>query len=241
MSALLEIMDKKNRVLVDYRTDNESIDELNKLGLNVYKTSPLNSLYNEVSGHPDMQIHFINNAAFCAPENYEYYSSFQFDNLKLVHCTKSLSGKYPYDIAYNVCNVGNYVCCRASYTALEILSTYRSLNKEIVNVNQGYAKCNICIVSKKAIITSDDSIYRALHSKDIDILKIKKGYIELYNMEGFIGGASGLINEKILCFNGDLKTHPDCDNIISFAKNSGVDVISLNKGNLKDIGSIIQF
>ena len=60
-------------------------------------------------------------------------------------------------------------------------------------------------------------------------------------MQGFIGGASGLINKTTLCFNGDLKTHPDCNNIIDFCKNVGVDTISLNKGNLVDIGTIMQF
>ena len=73
-----------------------------------------------------------------------------------------------------------------------------------------------------------------------NILK-KKGFIELYNMEGFIGGASGLIDNKTLCFNGNIKTHPDAENIKSFCKNAGVDVISLNNGNLKDIGSILVF
>lgn len=60
-------------------------------------------------------------------------------------------------------------------------------------------------------------------------------------MNGFIGGASGLINKNLLCFNGDIKTHPDYENINSFCKNVGVEVYSLNKGMLKDIGSIIAF
>ena len=34
---------------------------------------------------------------------------------------------------------------------------------------------------------------------NLNVLKIKDGYINLYNMKGFIGGASGLINNT-LCF-----------------------------------------
>ena len=61
-----------NRVLVDFRTEDITISELRNLGVDVYKTTAVNSLYGEVSGHPDMQIHFINNRAICAPETYNY-------------------------------------------------------------------------------------------------------------------------------------------------------------------------
>ena len=49
-----------NRVLVDYRTSEESVQELIKLGIDVYKSTRVESLYEEVTGHPDMQIYFIN-------------------------------------------------------------------------------------------------------------------------------------------------------------------------------------
>lgn len=229
------------RVLVDYRTDKESIKELQMLGVSVFKSTPLKVLYNEVMGHPDMQIHFVNGKAICADGTYEYYKSLQFSDIELICGSKKLTATYPDDVAYNVCEVGKYLVARPLSTASEILAEYRNLKKEILSVKQGYAKCSICKVNDNSVITADNGIYKTLNEKGINVLKVKPGYIELYNMIGFIGGASGLINDRILCFNGNIKTHPDSENIIAFCKNVGVDVVSLNNGNLTDIGSIMLF
>lgn len=230
-----------NRVMVDYRTDKVSITELERLGVNVYKTTPVKSLYEEVMGHADMQIHFIDNKAICAPEVYNYYKSLDFADVELIRGSKELKSTYPDDVAYNVCNIGEYVILRPLSVAIEILSEYHYLKKKILKSKQGYAKCSICVVNDNSAITADNGMYKLLKENELNVLKIEEGHIELNNMKGFIGGASGLINDNTLCFNGDLKTHPDCENIISFCKNVGVDTVSLNKGNLVDIGSILRF
>ncbi len=230
-----------NRVLVDCRIEKESIDELNRMGVTVYKSTLIKSLYDEISGHPDIQIHFINNKAICAPEVYDYYCSLNIENLELICGSSKLKSEYPLDIAYNVCSLGKYVICRPLCTAIEILSEYHNLKKEILNTKQGYAKCSICVVNDESAITADEGIYKLLNNNKINVLKIRKGHIELNNMGGFIGGASGLINERTLCFNGNLKTHPDYQNIMDFCNNVNVDVVSLNNGPLKDVGSILQF
>ncbi len=229
-----------NRVLIDFRTDLETIKELNRIGYSVYKTTPVNSLYEEVKGHADMQIHFINSKAICAPETYNYYNMLNFDGIELIKGSKPLKPTYPDDVLYNVCNIGKYVISRPLCTAIEIFSEYRSLKKEFLNARQGYAKCSICVVNENSAITADNGMYKLLKSNGINVLKIKEGYVSLYNMKGFIGGASGLIN-NILYFNGDIKTHPDYENIKSFCNNVGVDIYSLNKGPLIDIGTIMQF
>ena len=57
---------------------------------------------------------------------------------------------------------------------------------------------------------------------------------------GFIGGASGLFDEGMLVFNGNIKTHPDYNNIKYFCTNHHVNIYSLHDGELEDIGSVIQ-
>lgn len=230
-----------DRVLVDYRTDKTAINELEKLGVAVYKTTPIESLYKEVCGHSDMQMHFVNEKAICAPETYNYYKTLNLSNIELICGTKNLTDKYPDDIAYNVCSIGDFVICRPLCTAIEILSEYRSLNKNILNSKQGYAKCSICVVNDYSAITADNGMYKLLKTAGINVLKIQEGFIELYNMNGFIGGATGLINNNTLCFNGDLETHPDSNEIKAFCKNVNIDTVSLNRGYLKDIGSILKF
>ena len=230
-----------NRVLVDYRTNDDSINELKRMGMSVYKSTSVKSLYKEVNGHPDMQIHFINNKAICAPDVYDYYKSLNFYGINLIPGKMNLKSSYPDDVAYNVCAMGKYLICRPLSVTIEILAEYHNLKTEILISKQGYAKCSICVVNDYSAITADNGMYKLLNNVGINVLKIEEGFIDLYDMQGFIGGASGLINKTTLCFNGDLKTHPDCNNIIDFCKNVGVDTISLNKGNLVDIGTIMQF
>ena len=95
-------------------------------------------------------------------------------------------------------------------------------------------------MNSETAITSDSGLYRLMASKGLNVLKISPYDIELYNMSGFIGGASGLLYDNLLAFNGDLSTHRDHKNIEDFCRNVGVDTVSLSHGILKDIGSIIS-
>ena len=226
-------------VLTDYRISKDSVNSLQAMGIEVLKTAKLNTVGNNICGHTDVQIHHFGKGRFvCAPEAYDYYKSI-LPYAEIIKGSKRLSEKYPADVPYNAAAFGEYLICSTACTAIEILSEYLSLNRKILNVKQGYAKCSICVVSSNAIITSDKGIYKIAKSNGIDVLLIEPGYIELYGMSGFIGGASGLIAPDMLAVNGNIKTHVSCDDIISFCKNYGVDVVSLNNGNIVDIGSII--
>ena len=109
-----------------------------------------------------------------------------------------------------------------------------------ISIKQGYAKCNICIVDHRSIITSDKGIFDALASYPIDVLLISPGSILLKNYQyGFIGGASGLIAPDKLAFCGQVEQHPDGKAICAFTAKRGVECISLWKGPLLDLGSII--
>lgn len=229
----------KKQVIIDYRTDITSINELLKLGYEPIFTLPVDTLYKEVKGHADMQIHIVNGKGICAPEVYQYYKETNL-NIELICGSVKIGSKYPYDIAYNACGIGNYAVCKISNTAPEILSEYHSLKREILNTKQGYTKCSICIVNEESLITADEGIYQLTKNHGLNVLKISPCDIELYSMNGFIGGASGLLEENLLAFNGDIKTHHDGEIIIDFCKNVHVDTICLNSGKLKDIGSILR-
>lgn len=228
---------KKRRVIVDFRTGLQTLKSLSDMGFEVIKTLPINSLYQQVCGHSDMQLHITDKNVICHPQTFKYYKNLITDyNVRAG--SSELKNKYPYDIAYNVCKIGKYVICNQAHTDTKIIEYYTEKGFEFINTKQGYAKCNICIVNDQAVITSDNGIYNTLKNKNIDVLKIQEGSISLYDMTGFIGGASGLLNERLLAFNGDIRLHPDSENIISFCRNEGVDVVSLSSGILHDIGSI---
>lgn len=223
-------------VITDYRISKDSLITLEKLGIKAILSCSVTTLYDAVAGHPDMIIHHLGGNKFItAPETNEHFSRLLPD-ADVIKGIKSLNGKYPDDIVYNSAALGNFVFCRADYTAPEILSSY----KNILNVKQGYAKCSICIVSENSIITSDENIYRTSVMHGIDALRIREGYIHLNGLPyGFIGGSTGLISKNLLAVNGNIKTHPDCDLMQDFCKQYGVDIISLNKGEIEDVGSII--
>lgn len=223
-------------VITDYRISKNSLITLEKLGIKTVLSCAVTALYDAVAGHPDMMIHHLGGNEFiAAPETYKYFSRVLPD-ASIKKGAKSLAEKYPGDIAYNAASIGDVLFCRADCTAPEILLAH----KNILSVNQGYAKCSICIVSENAIITSDESIYKIAAANSIDALKIREGYIHLNGLPyGFIGGSTGLISKNMLAVNGNIKTHSDCDLIHSFCKQHGVDIISLNSGEIEDIGSII--
>ena len=56
---------------------------------------------------------------------------------------------------------------------------------------------------------------------------------------GFIGGASGVVDNKVYFF-GDIKKHPDCDAICDAITNEGFIPVSLSDEPLRDLGGIIS-
>lgn len=229
-------------VIADCRSDDKTIYSLEKIGLTVIPTKLLANLYDGIASHADMQIHYLGNNRFiCAPEAYLHYKKWLPVEFDIIKGSAALDSTYPQDIAYNTASFGNFVICNTGSTAIEILSEYQSMSQTILNVNQGYSKCNICIVNNNSIITSDEGIARTALKENINILKINAGHIKLRNMNyGFIGGATGLIEKNILAVNGSINTHPDGDVIKEFCKKQDVELYELKEGILEDIGSIIS-
>ena len=230
---------KNRKVITDYRISRAAIEKLSELGCEVIKTTPLKTLYKEVDGHSDMQLHITDEGIICEPTLLEYYKKLLPEHNVMAGGTV-IEGKYPEDIAYNVCRVGNYVICNKAFTEQKIIDYYTARGLEFINIKQGYAKCNICVVNDESVITSDNGIYNSLKGSSLNVLKISEGYISLYGMNGFIGGASGLVDEKLLAFNGNINLHPNGADINDFCKNVGVDVVSLSDSPLEDVGSILR-
>lgn len=229
-------------VIVDYKTDSKTIKTLKELNIDVIKSCRCNGLNSAVDGHPDMQIHHLEDNKFiCSPGCYDYYlNALKQYSAILYKGSIRLTGNYPYDIAYNVASVGNFVFCNKKYTDFNIYDYNINIGKKIIDIKQGYSKCSICIVSNSAIITSDKSIAVIAKENKIDVLLINEGHIELkpYNY-GFIGGCSGLLSPSLLAFNGNIRKHPDYMQIKNFCVKYNVKTFSLSEDKLYDIGTIM--
>jgi hypothetical protein len=203
------------------------------LGIKVIKVAPSRCLPSPVCEHADLQLfHFGGSKIAVSKEQAVVVSELEklgFDVVK----TEPPGGKYPYDCSLNAFFLGDNLFGREKSLAREII------HKNLVNVNQGYCKCSVCIVGESSAITSDPSIAAALESNGVDVLRICAGHIKLSGYSyGFIGGASALIDKDKMLFFGDITKHPDFDKIQMFLKKYNVDFICA-KGELTDVGGLI--
>lgn len=230
-------------VIIDKNADKNIFKKLNELELKYYKSTSLDFLYFPVNTHPDMQIHFVDAyTAVVSPSAYEYYKETLPEEVHLFKGTKDPGEKYPQDCAYNVVRLGNRIIGNLAYVDETIKSIYTDLNYEFINVRQGYTKCNLCIVDSNSVITEDEGLSKALKEHNIDVLKISPGQIQLSSFDyGFIGGASGYIDENTIGFFGNLALHKNYKDILDFITSKAVNIISLSETYLNDYGSIMHF
>lgn len=230
-------------VIIDYRSDEKICARLKSLGFDVIKSAENKCVSPYLSGHPDMQICKCTDDTFvCAPNCYEYYKfALAPYDVNILCGNTELECNYPMDIAYNVACVGNIAIHNFKYTDSVLNDYFLNIGAQRINVKQGYSKCNVCVVGKSGVITSDIGIYKQLLAAEIDVLLIDDGYISIFGWNsGFIGGASGMLNDEILAFCGDIRRHPNYPQIEKFCSEHGVTVISLFDGELTDYGSLVS-
>lgn len=231
-----------SKVLYAITAPNESVvNALSKMGINCITTRESPDLSTPVNCHPDMLCHHLGGKTFVVyRDQTELIDKLKSLGAKVQITTKILQPHYPYDIALNVLRLGRLAFGKINCMDPILISYFNSEKIELVNIKQGYAKCSICVVDEKSIITSDKSIVKTAREQGIDVLLISPGDIELKGYDyGFIGGTCGKIDKNLLAFAGDIKTHPQSNEIINFCNERSVSVISLHTGPLQDIGSII--
>ncbi len=224
-------------VIVDYRMSNYAIKKLHSLGICVYTTKRTEFLHEAISGHTDVVLHHLGEKKFLvSPENYDLLQNL---NGAEIIVGKSYLGKlYPNDIPYNAARVGDFLIHNFKYTDKILLDNTLELTK--ISVKQGYSKCSVCIINRKAIITSDAGIYNECKKYGFDVLMVDDTNIKLKGMShGFLGGSSGLIAPNLLAVNGNIKKHKNYREIFKFCSKYGVEILSLHQDDIEDIGSII--
>lgn len=230
-------------VITDSRINGSSLSSLKAQGFEVILLPMADYLSDAVSGHTDMLVFIGFSKLFC---HANYYKS----NRDVIERIASLSSsevcvsneftgeKYPSDVLFNACLVGNNLICNEKTASKHILDAAKAHGCEIIDVSQGYTKCSTCIVSDHAVITADLGIARACREKNIEVLEISEGHIALPPYDfGFIGGASGACGDNIY-FCGSLDTHPDGEKIKNFCSKHNKIAVSLGNGELQDVGSL---
>jgi hypothetical protein len=227
-------------VIVDFRIHSEEKESLVSMGYDLLVCPSSNLLYDAVCGHPDMLMHITgNNIIVHKNMNSEFIQNLELLNYNVYKSSSVLQTKYPDNICLNSLSIGNLFVHSINFTDTNLLSLVK--NKKLVNVKQGYTKCSTCMVNNHAAITSDVSIAKALIIEGMDVLLVPPGDILLPGLNyGFIGGATGLIENNILAFYGHLDHYLYGKEVLKFLKKHRVEPVFLRNGKLTDRGSIFR-
>lgn len=221
-------------------SDAASADALERLGTQVLCPLPSPFLSPDVSKHSDMQLCHLGGRLIIADR-------FQQDMIKKlgaygfeVYPDDYAVGEYPNDIRFNGAVCGGFLFGRTDRLSPVLRQQADFLGLKSVSIPQGYAKCSVCFVSERALITDDPSFEASALRLGFDALRISKGDIFLSETHyGFIGGCSGKLSKDTVAFTGCLDSHRDGDTIKKFLKKYGCRPIELSNGILKDTGGIL--
>ena len=225
--------------VIDPRMPEKAKTRLRQMDYYVVEAPLHPELAEPVKGHPDMMIFSHGKKVIYEPRLERIVEILRDKGYECVKGEGIKSLKYPEDIIYDACGIGEYII---RYDA-RIEKNIENLDAKFIKVKQGYVKCSIAQVDDKSIITSDKGIYDKCNVGAISVrpLHIRPGHVKLPGYKtGFIGGASGMHKDKIF-FIGSLKTHPDGKLISEFIEKRGKKVVELYDGPLYDAGSILFF
>lgn len=237
----------RKAVILDYRTSIEIINKLQSLGLDTILSCPCENLPWQVNGHPDLMYHKISKELGCIALNCFGHFIKEFTqhrkilrNRIFIKGESAFGSQYPEDIHYNVLRMGNFAFGKLSAIDNRLRAVLLKQGVEFVEVNQGYAKCSVAVTSKTSAITSDKGIARELEIRGMRVLLLEPGGIDLPGYEyGFIGGASGLIENKFF-LTGRFLDEDINKKVESFVMENGSEMIYLSEGKIIDIGSILE-
>ena len=231
-----------NKTLIISNAEPTVCDKLTKLGYKLIYTECVDGFISYEQKHADMQCIVVENKVFVLSQCNDLYNKLIDQNFDVIKTEKPAGAKYPKNILLNAKIVGKNLIGKIDSLDKGLVNFCIGNGYNLIDVNQGYAACSILKVADNAIITSDESIYKALKNSEIDVLKICSGYIKLAGAkreeDGFIGGASVNLGDSVLFF-GDIKKHPDYKSIVEFCLNKGVNVILIEKTPLTDIGGAV--
>jgi hypothetical protein len=194
--------------------------------------------YQAVSGHPDIFFAQVGQKLIAAPNTPDFY----FRELKECDADiqmgfSAVGRKYPQSAVYNAVVTDQWIVHNAKITDPKV--TEVAGTRQFLHVNQGYTRCNLVFLSKRAAVTSDAGIQQKLESRGVEVLFFNSGSVLLPGYShGFFGGACGLWGDQLfLAGNPDL--HPHGVKLRDFVAKAGIEIICLYDGPLFDGGGIL--
>ncbi len=199
--------------------------------------APIRDISGAERFHADMSVCHLGKNQFVLDEHNHALGRMLAGEGAIIRYSEPVTAARP---VLNVCLLRDRLICREIMTEPFVLEECEKKGMTLFDTAQRYAKCSCAVVNADSVITSDPSIEKCCRKAGMNVLRIRSGYIRLPGYAyGFIGGCCGLLSERLLGFSGDIRRHPDYDNIRDFAGNVQVEVVSLGTGILYDIGGIL--
>ena len=235
----------KKYVIIDCRMRDVEKNFFKSLGYNIVEIKKTERVYPEISSHVDIFVSQINDILICEKSQYEYLKK-EIPNSKIICGDSEISSDYPNDVKYNICQIGKNVVHNFKYTDKKVFDIIEEKNLNRIQISQGYSNCSIAVLNEKSVITSDLKIAKKLEKQNINVLyfeditniKLLDENNNFSKMNGFIGGALGKVDDKVVVF-GDLSKIDKKGLINQFVKQNKLELIDFKDLDIIDYGGII--
>ncbi len=224
-------------IIVDQKIPNAAIKKLTEFE-EVVEFQTEGIVYEAISGHPDIFFSQIENQLVLAPNLPDvYFQKLKEHKISYVLGEEAVGTKYPASSKYNIVADNDYLIHNFRNTDSKIIQLAEDM--DLIQVDQGYTRCNLIPLGNKHYITSDKGVARTLKRFDLEVLYVDPEGIQLPGYKnGFIGGCAGILEKKIF-FIGSLNHLKDSNEIKAFLKSQNFEIIELYDGPLFDGGSLI--
>ena len=214
-------------------------DKLHSLGYKLIYTECVDGFISYEQNHADMQCICVEDTIFVLKNCCKLRKLLENYTSNIVTTKNIADGEYPNNILLNAKIIGKNLVGKIDNLDSTLIHFCTARGYKLINVKQGYSGCSILKVTENAVITTDNSIYRALSNTDIDVLKISQNGISLFGAkrgeQGLIGGASTNLGDSILFF-GDITKHENYAEIKNFCKERNISIEYIDDLELTDRG-----
>lgn len=217
---------------------------LKERGIDAIKVPDNPCVDERLSGHADLAVfHRGGKDLLLAPylKGSRFAESMQSRGFAVSFAEITQEPEYPQDAQLNCCAFGKNIMAAPGVSCAEIVN-YFTIEKgyRMIACKQGYARCSVCVVDDKSIITADRGIAAAARKNGIDVLVIRPGSIALDGFPyGFIGGAAFKMTKDTLAFTGTLDQHPDKAAIEDYLSARKIQPVYITHYPIFDIGGVL--
>lgn len=233
------------KLIIDERMRQIEKQKLKELGYELIEIKQSKQAYEEISSHVDIFTCKIGKKLIVELTQYNDIKS-QLQNKEIVEQgNQKIEGKYPFDIKYNVCIIGNKALHNFQYTDFKIKEELQHQGYKLINTTQGYTNCSIVVIDDTSAIVTDKGLYKILQKHNIDVLFLRyEPDIKLLNKEGyskrkgFIGGVISRIDNKVFV-SGDLNKIDINGQIREFIEKRKLEIVEFKGLDVIDYGGIV--